>query len=154
MDDHFLDFLHLVHLFEAVDADAHSLVVGELGYLDEVLGTLAADRRAALPTVLHTFPEAEFNLADEARGDFSSGPKRALGDLEVFDPALEGSLAHVSLSDGHSDDTDPALLAHVETGDFRELALRALERQSGTSSAAATTIGDSTFADCSGHTDY
>lgn len=86
MTHHYLlNLCRFVHFFEAVYADAYSLVVSELGDLNKVLGALPTDGRATLATVMLTLPEAVFDFADEAGGDFSAGPERTLSDLKVLD---------------------------------------------------------------------
>jgi hypothetical protein len=56
----------LIDLLHAVPADPYSIIVGELGDLDEVLRAVLADSCPTLPTVVLSLNEAEGCLANEA----------------------------------------------------------------------------------------
>ena len=94
---HLLQLWLLVHILDAVLADAYSLVVGILRDLDEEFRAAAADTNSTLSTVMKSCQETKFSHADVALSNIVFNPVRPLCDLEILNPLKECILSNETL---------------------------------------------------------
>ena len=115
---HLLDLLYLVHFFNAVETDANTIIIRQVGHLHEVLRAFAADGHSTLATMVLRIPKAEVIITDIARDDFRTNPVGSLSYLKVLDPAVIGAFANVSLSDRHADEGHLHMFTHISAAGY------------------------------------